>query len=390
MYKTLTLLILILFLECKPKSEYKPKPRKIVLDVLLALDLTQDLPSKKDVLEILGSAQKTIQERFGSDLTLEFNIKKITSLEFFFDSLNYKFEFDYQTFTEFYKFDYSKGYTKDYSPKFFNVSIAYTGENNTGFISKFEQADYFEEYANHLKFWKVEALNNLFPNEKFLDHKDAAKKIFAVYLEKISNLKKLKSITGKNFISIPPKKWQSFFEWTFALRHQQEYDIIITNTIIVEDNLKFPSPHIVSKLGKIGGFVSENIYREDLFGHAYYSIPDVYDHELDCIMNSSDETKSYSAQLEMMEKNIRVCKLCKSYINHRNKIMEAEDLFIEKKFNEAGETYLESIQLMPDSITDKNWNLEYTYNKALQAFQKAGNAKQVERVIELKKELGFD
>jgi hypothetical protein len=211
--------------------------------------------------------------------------------------------------------------------------------------------------------------------------------------------------------------------------NQNQYDIVFTNGLIIYDHLSEPYPHAISKHAKVGGasFISPkrtvldgrslmvNIFEEygniqgicnsieksskelknkilgglyfaHEFGHAFYMIPDVYDHGDTCLMNSSfqnlDNVKGYN----LLISDLSACHKCKPWLIAKEAIIEAGLAYKNLDYNRAAKLYINGANETP-KLVDGRYELyiKGIYEKALISFQKANNKegeKEMKKIID--------
>lgn len=145
--------------------------------------------------------------------------------------------------------------------------------------------------------------------------------------------------------------YQTYSSWRMLLEEQNEFDLIFHNTLVFYDNLTQPFPHTIFKKASAGavGVPSKNspafykgcftvsyipysgidyfsdfsedevntakyigiYYIAHEFGHAAFRLPDVYNHQLHCLMNTPKENLSQEKAVYEFEKHKSPCPMCR-------------------------------------------------------------------------------
>ncbi|MBN1899023.1 MAG: hypothetical protein JW827_09615 [Spirochaetes bacterium] len=346
------------------------KDHHFFLNVIYLED--ERLPSipEKDINIILNEARDELRLKFGA-IYIHFDYKGKQDLKSFFDTYLNKGS-DYYNNLSNYKY------------KFFSGSIDYSPFKKP--ILKF------------LKQWKLWDLKDFFDKEtkkKIKTYDDVMEYLFKGYAEKLNKLESLKLENGEYLIDRENNNHNSYINWLVAMYFQDLYDIIITNTIIVYDDISKPYPHAVLRYAKVGGssFESPNrvifdgtsgmvnlfemltdisyfqkpyqekeLNKNDWNGiigryimahelaHMIYLIPDVYDHPKQCLMDSSYATMDYYEGYKLLKKYPFECPLCKPYANAREHHLLADDLFKKEDYEEAILHYKLAKKMTPNKL----------------------------------------
>ncbi|MBE7412215.1 MAG: hypothetical protein L6Q54_12205 [Leptospiraceae bacterium] len=394
-------LLLILFLpSCKNK-----KQTKFVLETVTALDHRIPAPSKEDMKKIIEEGKKTISMKFGEEIELEFHDNGYISLEDLFSSIQYQKQNHYTTK---YKYDFQQ---------MEKANI-------------FSNPEYKKEVLDFLKSWSIESLQKFFPNKKISNYKEVEIELLKTYHQKMYWLTSLKTNKNEPLLNIPLKNHQSYIEWKAFMYDQSKYDVIFTNTIIVLDTINTPYPHSVVKHAKVGGSSFESPKRNPMlgnsllinfleeygnidgiknpfqlnsekknkiigglffaheFGHAFFQIPDVYDHPESCLMNASMDSGNMEKSYELLLSDPHPCPKCKPWIQSKKNFIEAEILFSKSQFQDAGEKFLICASNLPTQIdSDRNRYLLQIYSQAKLAFSKVNNLNKIQVIESLESSL---
>lgn len=393
--------ILALTLACK-KGEIR-----IVLDVVSVMDTRLPTPSATDVKEMLAEAKRTIKLKLDDKLEIEFRDHGVKTPDEFFADVPY-------VGASFY----AKMIKKKYDTVLQNKAAL------------FAEPAYKAEVLSFLKNWDLKSLRGFFPKTIIASYEDAYAATLRAYHDRVAWLKGLKTAQGEPLLVMPPRPYQSYVDWKSLMFVQEKYDVVLTNTLIVMDYATTPYPHSVTKHAKVGGSSFESPKRKALaggsllvntiettgripglshekqlpaemankllgailfaheFAHAFYLIPDVYDHSASCLMNSSmegaDMEKSYRDLLAEKEP----CKLCHPWIASRRNIILAEDYLKKGESDLAGDAYLQAAAILPERIDkDRRTYIEDLYDNARSAFKIHNNTAKLHEVDALIRKL---
>ena len=155
-----------------------------------------------------------------------------------------------------------------------------------------------------------------------------------------------------------------------ALKRQEDSDVVLTNTFILSDLLTEPHPHSVFGKAKIGGIAMPSPHRSALGGqvllattfgidtkvaalselggkpatfderaqilgayllahevaHAFFGIPDVFDHPLGCLMTSRPGA-TYRDGIEELEAHPTPCPRCQPYVQARKSLDRGREAY---------------------------------------------------------------
>lgn len=364
------------------------------LNVVYLEDKRLPTISSRDIYSILHQAEEELKIRFNAGY-IKFTYLGKKSLKSFFAKY-------LKTGSSFHK------KLKPYKYRLFSKKIRYK--------------PYKEEIKKFLKQWRLWDLKDFFSNEeqaKIRNYDDVIELLFKNYLKKLNILEKMRLRNGKFLIDRKNHKFNSYINWLTAMHFQDRYDIIITNTIIVYDDISKPYPHAVLRYAKVGGssFESPKRHRLDgnasmvnLFemltdikyfkkpartrkisrsmwnkiigrfilahelGHMIYLIPDVYNHPRGCLMDSSFETMDYYEGYKILEKYREPCPRCVPYVTAREYHLLADQLMRNKNYTEAIRNYRIAIKMTPRKL-DVNYNsyISLIYYKIAKAYLKLGD-----------------
>jgi hypothetical protein len=111
------------------------------------------------------------------------------------------------------------------------------------------------------------------------------------------------------------------------------------------------------------------------FGHAFFYLPDVYDHPLSCLMNSApgvDDLKGY----EYLVSDPHPCPKCRPWIGARLKTFSASLAAQAGDFKKASRLYLEAARETPENVdTNYYYYIKSLCGKANESFMNAGDFK---------------
>ena len=220
-----------------------------------------------------------------------------------------------------------------------------------------------------LKRWDLGAIRGFVDDDKakINSYDDAYQYYVEHYTKAVESLKGLKTPKGTPLVEPTRTSARSFVGWLCALKRQDDYDVILTNTFIVADLMTEPHPHSVFGKAKIGGIAVRSPTRAALGGqvllattfgidtdipalselngqpasvderaeilgayllahevaHAVFGIPDVFDHPPGCLMTSRPGA-SYRDGLAELRAYPRPCPRCRPYVEARGLVAAAE------------------------------------------------------------------
>lgn len=214
-------------------------------------------------------------------------------------------------------------------------------------VYHYPQIEFFKRYDldTLLKFIPQNERKNITTKNEFYSY------LYDEWWRKSKHFTDLK-INGKNVFTKESIKYQLYTSWEKLIYKQKDYDIIFTNSLIFYDNTDEPYPHVIFKDAKIGGFgkpckfapsglgmatlvstisfsgiepfSEKDIPKEDIpkvmgyyliaheFGHMALDLPDVYDHELHCLMNTPPENFGYKKAADIFATHKGSCPKCKA------------------------------------------------------------------------------
>ena len=379
---------------------------KMTLNVIRAFDMRLPVLSDDDFGTVLKEAKRIISAKLGNKIKINFRDNGIISLDDLFKDKSYRKVNLYKKLSA-WQYDLNQGE---------KLSLLNTKK--------------FKKYIiKFLRQWDINSLRDFFPDKAIRNYEDVFYNLMNVYHSKVKWLKTLKINDYENLVIEPLPPYQSCIEWLGYMWNQNQYDIVLTNGLIIYDHLSEPYPHAISKHAKVGGssFFSPkrtvlggrslmvNIFEEygniqeicnspeksskelknkilggfylaHEFGHAFYMIPDVYDHGDTCLMNSSlqnlDNVKGYN----LLISDLSACHKCQPWIIAKESIIKAGLANKDLDYNRAAELYIKGANETP-KLVDGSYKLyiKGIYKKALISFQKANNKdgeKEMKRMID--------
>jgi len=305
---------------------------------------------------------------------------------------------------------------------FFNSFLSLNEEMESRYIpyTSLNWKPYESEILSFIKQWKIWDLEKFFPEKKgtLKTYEQIVPELMSVYEKR---LKRLEEIKYENGTSLIPKDdlTCSYLAWKNAMFSQDICDVVISDSLIVYDDIKHPYPHAVTRFAKVGGGSFESPKRPDFcgfsamvnlfetmteltefrsprlsrpftleerakilggyilaheLGHMIYLIPDVYDHEKGCLMDSSAETLDYFQGYQELIKYDHPCSVCQAWVIPRNYHFEGDRKFKEKDYAGAAEDYKMCIKLTPKDLdVDYNSYISSVCVKAGRAYLNSNN-----------------
>lgn len=392
-----------------PKTAVATAPT-ITLEVIRAFDELLPGLSDEDMRQILDVAEKIISTKLSDEVRIVFHDNGVMPLADFFNSVDYRSAKWYQ---EALKSKYDKT----------------LGEKAPVFMDP----EYKARVVGFLKQWDLNSLKDFFPDKETKSYEEAFDNLMAVYHQKIKWQKTLKTKNGEPIIIDPPAPYQSYVEWVQLMLTQNKYDIVITNGFITYDNLQRPYPHSICKHAKVGGssFTSpgrkpmdgkslminifesysgvEGISKPDAdlsadmknkimgafyfaheFGHAFYYLPDVYNHGPACLMNTTPGMSDADGYEAIAGEQLP-CAKCRPWIVARIKAYRAELAFDSGDYTKAGNLYLEAARETPKGIdTNYKYYIQTLFSKASEAFMKGNNFSGMKKVSDSRRKFEED
>ena len=397
-----TLAFITLVVTAQPAN---PEPtHTITLEVIRAFDPRLPTLSDEDMKEVFEETRKIVTAKLGTSLDLVFHDSgTIPSDELFKDK----------------KYQNTKFYKSHASWKYYLCQEDYV----------FGDTDYKAYVTDFLKRWDLNSLRDFFPDKKIENYDDVYRNLIDTYRKKTRWLNTLETKEGDLVLRNPLSPDQSFFEWKAFMREQNKYDLFITNQLVVDDNLAELYPHSITKHAKIGGMSVESPTRKALdghsvmvsileeygeidgighkrqtpkeiknkilggfylaheIGHAFFLIPDAYDHGDSCLMNSSFECLDPLQGYTLLIRDMSMCPKCWPWVLAKETLIKAEIAYAEKEFGRAAILYITAANSTPEQIDgDYNGYIKKLYDKALQSYEKAEDKMGIEQVKQLLKE----
>ncbi len=401
------LLTLNFFIVFHLRAEVWNKP--LILKVGYLEDKRVPTVSEKDIKGFLEEARDELKTKFGATYI----------------------RFDYRGKEDIRRF------FKKYLKKNSALYKKYENRRYKFFSEKIDYKPYKDEIKKFLKQWKIWDLKKFFPEEiqkKILTYDDVIEPLFKIYLEKLKILENLKTKEGRYLINRRNNYYNSYINWVVAMWYQDKYDIVISNCLIVYDDITKPYPHAVLRYAKVGGSSFESPERKifggtsamvNLFemltdipyfekpyqkgkitqkewngivgrfilaheiGHALYLIPDVYNHPKGCLMDSSVQTMDYYQGYLLLKKYPIQCPMCQPYVTAREHHLLADYLMKEGKYNDAIYEYKLAKKMTPVKLDiDYNKYISKINYKIAFCYYKLNNEKKSLQYI--KKSLSLD
>jgi hypothetical protein len=343
----------------------------VTLDVVAAFDPRLPALSREDMTEVIAEARRIIAAKLGGEVPIAFRLRGTVTLEELFADTRYR----------------SSDLYRELSPYKYDVAL--------GAAMPLLQDDAYRRAA--LRFletqWDLASLRAFFPGKTVRSHEDALDELLRVYHAKVQWLLSRKTPGGEALLRVPFAPWQSYVEWLGYMNEQDDYDVIFTNGLIVLDLLTSLYPHSVCKHAKVGGSSFASPKREALdgmtlmvstleeyggvdgisrtagetsaemrdrilggfvlaheFGHAFYLIPDVYDHGDTCLMNSSFENLSFEEGYRLLVSDLSPCPKCRPWIDAKRYVVEAKRALARGEYKAAGDLFRKAEEATPEKI----------------------------------------
>jgi tetratricopeptide (TPR) repeat protein len=322
--------------------------------------------SDDDVTRMLATAQWMYKDKFGADNVRYADAGVLTIEQFFGTYLNKSSEV--------------------YANK--NAKRYLVGQDNNFTLHK-------DSILAFIKQWKVEELTGFFPESErahYATYDDIYAGIVKQMTEKIAAIGILTS-GGKALLRPEKAAFRSFLNWLVALELQDRYDVVLTNTFILYDDISQPSPHSIFGSCKVGGVSHQNTARTALggrvimgstfgmdtdiplfmetgdkpvardtrndvigafviaheLGHAIFKLPDHYDHPPECLMNNSKEL-NYREGYELLLAHPGPCPRCHPWMEARHHFFEAEFAFSQGQWQPAIDHYNVALKQTPSNV----------------------------------------
>ncbi len=356
--KTLAISVAFLLLSQIAVAEKK-------LSVVYVYDENFPRPFEGKIVPLLEQAAKTLGKKLGGGIEFE-EPQEIRQEDFFARHLD--------------KFTYKELYDRVGYPVFKKV------DNET----------YLASVGNFLERWELEELKSFFPDAPAdADRAWVARSLLAAYAERIAELKDLKYADGRPFLEKKGYTYHSYLAWATAASTQQKWEIVVTNAPIVYDHITQPYPHNVLKRALLGGvsltgqvrgsalnrvillslatfaegqpsFLEESLVgrsgKERMkvaasyllaheLGHAVYLVPDVYNHGVKCLMNTTLANMDYWSGYRQLVSNKGRCALCSPYRRTREKLVSGDRQYAKQKYEKAFKSYRQAEELLPERIS---------------------------------------
>ncbi len=337
--------------EPQAEPDFSSAPH-FTLDVIRVMD--DDFPalSDADMKAILQNARKTYQDKFGLD-NVRFKDHGSVSIESFFkDNLN-------RTHPRVKKLlanRFIPGQNNDFTP-------------------------HMDSIRSFLKnSYKASEIDTLLPKEqqgKITQAEDFAPVLVKQMREKIEDIART-PFQGKALLRKEKAFYRSANAWFAVMLTQDRYDVVLTNTLVVLDNMPMPVPHSVFGKCIVGGFAAESPKRTVFagnalmgstfpldtplkrfwlpghrplspaernevvgaytiaheLGHAILNFPDLYGVEDQCLMNNRKDI-SWKQAYDLMKQAPGPCKTERPWRAARALYWDAEQAMAKKKYDKA-------------------------------------------------------
>jgi|GEM_PF-2364169 len=370
------------------------------LQVVRVIDSDFEDISDNDLKQILATAKKMYQDKFG------------------FSNVRFK--------------DAGKVDIK----KFFSLFLKPDGKifqqkNKRRFLPGVKN-DFLAHKKSILKFvkqWKLEELQSYFPeNERsqYSSYEKIYDGLAKQMQEKIDFIGGIKQ-NGESILAKSKIEYRSFLNWLTVLENQDKYDLVLTNTFILYDDISQPSPHGVFSKCKVGGVSHKNLKRDVLggrvimgstfgmdtkipffaekgkakvnrqqrnevtgafvvaheLGHALFKLPDHYNHGPECLMNNN-KAISYKEGYDLLIAHPGPCAKCQKWITARKAFWEAESYFEKQQWEQAIEKYVFVIKNTPKNVDgSRNRYMAHVSYMLSRAYDQIGDRKLALRGAEL-------
>lgn len=268
--------------------------------------------------------------------------------------------------------------------------------------------------------WKLEELQGFFPeNEraKYDSYEKVYEGIVTQMQAKIAQIAEIQ-VGGKSLLKPESMEWRSFLNWLLVLETQTEYDVVLTNTFILYDDISQPAPHSIFTKCKVGGVSHKNPLRKELgqrvimsstfgmdtdipmfaeygdngrvtrnqrdevtggyviaheLGHAIFKLPDHYNHGPECLMNNA-KNQTYKQGFDLLVAHPGPCLLCHPWMKARSQFFDAEWNYDHGFWETAINFYLTVMKETPKNVDGSYPGyIAYLCYKMSNAFYKVGN-----------------
>ncbi len=352
---------------------------QMTLTVLRVID--DDFPeiSDQDLKEILNTARSMYQDKFQID-NIRFQDAGVQSIETFFQ----------QTLSA------NPERLHEIEAKRFHPG----GQNN--FSAKRDIILAF------LKNWQIEQLQAFFPEEERSQYDSYDKLFDGISRQMTSKIDYIQSLqhNGQSILRKEKQRVRSLLNWMVALETQTEYDLVLTNTFILFDNMEQPFPHSIFTTNKVGGLSHKNEHRPTLgkrvimgstfgmdtdipffkenpketvsrsqrnhivgayiiaheLGHAIFKLPDFYDLPTHCLMNNNKDI-TYSQGYDLLVSHSGPCPDYAPWMQARSAAYDGDWHASRKEWKQAISAYTKVLRLTPKNVDGHygKWLAEISY-----------------------------
>lgn len=332
------------------------------LEAVFALDPRLPGPDAQDVEEIVRAAQSCLAGKFSPPVLLRLAGRESMDVSRLFELVDYRAS---PRFAELEPFRY-------------DLVLGKKAKN-------FQDPAYMPARVEFLENWSLESLRRLFPYRKWTSHANVANALMQEYHRRIAWLKGLHRPGGESLVLLPPVPHQSLTHWDAWASVQDRHDLVLTNGLIILDTTASPYPHAVLKHAKSGGGTLNCPARQSLGGmalvvsvledfvavpsigqvcpqrnriigevllaheiaHAFFGMPDTYDHGDVCLMNSNAHALDNARILELLDRNPGPCARCRPYVESKQNVLAARDAMSRGMFDLAASAYARAIAVYP-------------------------------------------
>jgi hypothetical protein len=387
---------LLCFSAASPAHAAPEAPEEISLETVRAFDPRLPMPDDADLKQIEAETNRILRMKLNTNVSFRFRSHGAQPLDRFFASVPYR------------------------TPAFAEYAAA--NQFRLDERPPFERER--ERIVSFLKQWELKDLAGFFPEYRLASYEEFFALLVPTYIHKVESLKRIRLKSGEPLLVPEAPPYQSYVHWEALMNAQKGYDLVLTNTLIVYDKFTRPYPHTVCKHAKVGGGAFESPARRALnghsmlvnfledsgavpelsgdvkdlpraernkivagflfaheLGHAFFHIPDVYDHGDACLMNSSFENLSHKKGYDLLVSERAPCKACRPYVEAKEQVLAAEKALARRDPAAAGAHFEKAAETTPFWLdTDLATYLMDLYDRAWAAYQATGDDHAAERV----------
>lgn len=368
-------------------------PIRLEMTMVTSWDSRLPSPAAEDVQEILGEFRRVVKEELSDRFALEVASSEIPSIGELFASVDYR----------------STPLFKDYSKHRYDLE-----QGAQALV--FTHPDARRIRLAHLEKRSLEELAATLPRESFESHDQFHDRLMEVYHQKVQWLQGIELSDGGGLLQVPAVPYQSELEWMCMMSRQDRWDLVLTNSLVLADLTAVPAPHALLRHAKIGGCAYISPSRRVLegrsmmvsliedycavpgisveteiarsrknklvgavllaheFGHAFFEIPDVYDHGKECLMDSAAHSDTHEQCYQSLIASPGPCGKCRPWIDSRLARLEARVARDSGDASRAAALYHRSLQLLPEVLASgRAAVLESIADEAAPVFQESGH-----------------